>query len=164
MIKVIVAILAGYLLDYLTHYKKTEIHDSYHEEHEENESLLICAIKRTLQISLWMFIITILMELLLDTIGYETIQKYMLNSNVSILISTIIGIIPSCASSITLTTLYMDGIIGIGELSAGLLINSGVGLAVLFQTNKNKMKNNLGILFYLFIVSIIAGVLIKCIA
>ena len=56
------------------------------------------------------------------------------------------------------------GIIGIGELSAGLLINSGVGLAVLFQTNKNKMKNNLGILFYLFIVSIIAGVLIKCIA
>ncbi len=164
LIKVIVAILAGYLLDYLTHYKKTEIHDSYHEEHEENESLLTSAIKRTLQISLWMFIITILMELLLDTIGYETIQKYMLNSNVSILISTIIGIIPSCASSITLTTLYMDGIIGIGELSAGLLINSGVGLAVLFQTNKNKMKNNLGILFYLFIVSIIAGVLIKCIA
>ncbi len=162
-IKVIVAILAGYLLDYFTHFKKTELHDDYHHEHEEESSLLLCVIKRTLEISIWMFVITVLMESLLDTIGYETIRSFMLHSNVSVLISSLIGIIPSCASSITLTTLYIDGIIGIGELAAGLLVNSGVGLAVLFQVNKNKMKNNFCILFYIFIVSIIAGMLMNLI-
>ncbi len=160
-IKVVVAIIAGYLLDYFTHYQKTEIHDDYHHEHEESSSLLISTIKRTLQISIWMFIITVLMECLLDTIGYDAIRTFMLHSNVSVLISSLIGIIPSCASSITLTTLYIDGIIGIGELSAGLLVNSGVGLAVLFQVNKNKMRNNFYILFYIFIVSIIAGMIIN---
>ncbi len=162
-IKVIVAIFAGYLLDYFTHFKKTELHDDYHHEHEEESSLLLCVIKRTLEISIWMFVITVLMESLLDTIGYETIRAFMLHSNVSVLISSLIGIIPSCASSITLTTLYIDGIIGIGELAAGLLVNSGVGLAVLFQVNKNKMRNNFGILFYIFIVSIIAGMLMNLI-
>ena len=108
-----------------------------------------------------MFIITVLMECLLDTIGYDAIRTFMLHSNVSVLISSLIGIIPSCASSITLTTLYIDGIIGIGELSAGLLVNSGVGLAILFQVNKNKMKNNFSILFYIFIVSIISGMIIN---
>lgn len=162
-IKVIVAILAGYLLDYFTHFKKTELHDDYHHEHAEESSILLCVIKRTLEISIWMFVITVLMESLLDTIGYETIRSFMLHSNVSVLISSLIGIIPSCASSITLTTLYIDGIIGIGELAAGLLVNSGVGLAILFQVNKNKIRNNFGILFYIFIVSIIAGMLMNLI-
>ena len=162
-IKVVVALIAGYLIDYFTHYTKAEIHDDYHHNHdEEGSSLLLCALKRTLLIGIWMFVITVCMELLLDSIGYDKIQAFMLNNQFSsIIISTLIGVIPSCASSITLTTLYIDKIIGIGELAAGLLVNSGVGLAVLFQVNKHKMKNNILILLYIFVVAIISGLIIN---
>ena len=49
-----------------------------------------------------------------------------------------------------------------GTLIGGLLVNSGVGLFVLFKVNKN-YKDNLGILFILYIVGAISGILIDII-
>ena len=51
------------------------------------------------------------------------------------IIAALVGLIPNCASSVVITQLYLDQIIGAGAMMAGLLVNAGVGLLVLFRNN-----------------------------
>ena len=74
------------------------------------------------------------------------------------MVAAIIGLIPSCSSSVLLTQLYLNDVLAIGPLMAGLFANAGVGLLVLFRLNKNK-KENLSILLLLYGVSVICGLL-----
>ena len=71
-----------------------------------------------------------------------------------------IGLIPNCSSSILLTELYLKDIINYGSLISGLLINSGIGILILFKYNKN-IKENLNIVLLLYIISVIAGLFIN---
>ena len=82
---------------------------------------------------------------------------------VGTLISALIGIIPNCASSIILTELFLGKIITMGQMIAGLLVNSGIGILVLFKVNKN-VKENLKILGILYIIGITSGILLDLIA
>lgn len=43
---------------------------------------------------------------------------------------------------------------------AGLLVNAGVGLVVLFKTNK-KIKENIAIICLLYIVGVISGIVLE---
>ena len=56
-------------------------------------------------------------------------------------IAALVGLIPNCASSVVITQLYLDQIIGAGAMMAGLLVNAGVGLLILFRLNKNRKEN-----------------------
>ncbi|MFR8351672.1 MAG: hypothetical protein ACLVB1_02265 [Blautia obeum] len=51
------------------------------------------------------------------------------------------GLIPNCASSVVITQLYLDHIIGAGAMMAGLLVNAGVGLLILFRLNRDRVQN-----------------------
>lgn len=57
------------------------------------------------------------------------------------LIAALIGLVPNCAASVMITNLYVEGVMGIGPMMAGLLVNAGVGLLVLFRVNKDKWEN-----------------------
>ena len=72
----------------------------------------------------------------------------------------LIGLIPNCASSVLLTQLYLEGVLGGGSMIAGLLSGSGVGLLVLFRVNDN-LKENIKIMLILYGVGVIAGVIIE---
>ena len=52
--------------------------------------------------------------------------------------------------------------ITLGSLISGLLVNSGIGMLVLFKVNKNK-KENLSILGIMFLISIVSGIIIDLI-
>ena len=58
--------------------------------------------------------------------------------------------------------MYLENIISLGSLISGLLTGAGVGLAVLFKTN-NKLKENIGIIFLLYIIGVVSGILIELI-
>jgi hypothetical protein len=74
------------------------------------------------------------------------------------LIAALVGLIPNCASSVVITQLYLDEIISAGAMIAGLLVNAGVGLLVLFRLNRN-VKQNIGILSVLYITGVFWGIL-----
>ena len=73
-----------------------------------------------------------------------------------------VGLIPNCASSVVLTELFVSGVIGMGTLIGGLLVNSGLGVIVLFKVNKN-LKENIKIVSILYVIGVLAGIIIELI-
>ena len=75
------------------------------------------------------------------------------------MIAGLVGLIPNCASSVILTQLYLEGVMGLGVVMAGLFAGTGVGLVVLFRMNDNK-KENAKILLLLYATGVAAGIAI----
>ena len=71
-------------------------------------------------------------------------------------VTAAIGLIPNCASSVVITTTFVQGGISFGALLAGLIPNAGVGLAVLFRNTK-KIKRNIIILISLYALGAVCG-------
>ena len=93
--------------------------------------------------------------------GEDTISKIFLkDSFFSPFVASLIGLIPNCASSVAITTVYLSGAITFGSAMAGLLTNSGVALMVLFKINHN-IKDNMKILLLIYGIGVISGIIIN---
>ena len=163
-IKVIVGILFGYIIDFIYHKKldyQNEIHDMCHDDSCGCEKgILHSSIHHTLNIVIFLFITTLVINILIYFIGEENISNFIKNSNsLTYFISSLIGLIPNCASSVIITELYLSNMISLGTLLSGLLTGSGVGILILFKTNKN-IKENICILLIIYFIGVIIGYLI----
>lgn len=168
LIKVIIGMIIGIVIDILDSKFKhsnesSTIHTICENEncHCEEDGVVKSSIKHTIQIFVYIFIISFVINTLIYIIGEEKIANLILNTPIlGTLISSILGMLPNCASSIILTELYLENIITLGPMIAGLLVNSGLGILVLFKVNKNK-KENFKILGILYLVGITAGITIN---
>ena len=96
----------------------------------------------------------------MEYLGEDFIKKLFLkDSLLSPFISSLVGLIPNCASSVVLTELYLSGVISLSSVIAGLLTGSGVALLVLFRGNKN-LKENIFILALIYLIGSISGLII----
>lgn len=169
-IKVVIALVVGMVVDLIFRKKvdeetKEEIHKLCDEEHChcEEHGVIRSSIKHTLQIFIYILIISLILNLIIHFIGEETIAKLVLNVPVlGPIISSLVGLIPNCASSVILTQVYLENIISIGSMIAGLLVNSGIGILILFRVNKSK-KENFTILGILYLVGVISGIILDLI-
>ena len=170
-IKVIIGVIIGILIDLVPSilnrvkkepYGQEEIHKICEHEHCncEEQGVVKSSIKHTLQIFVYLFIICLIINVVIYVIGEESISNLAVNVPfIGSIITAAIGIIPNCASSVILTELYIERIITIGSMIAGLLVNAGVGLLVLFKVNKNT-KDNFEILGILYVVGVISGIIL----
>lgn len=183
-IKLIVGMIAGILIDFVTHIVKSKIVKNKKddkeniEENEEDEIGHICeedhchcdesgilksAIHHTLNILLFIVIVTFIINIVVHFVGEDTIAGWILNKPViGPAIASLIGLIPNCAASVIITNMYLENVISLGSMISGLLTGAGVGLAVLFKTN-NKIKENIGIVVLLYLVGVIIGILFNII-
>lgn len=169
-IKLIIGMMSGMTIDIVlkkkdNHENKENIHQICEDDHChcEEEGILKSSIHHTLHIFMYIVMITFILNIIIYFVGEESIAHLILNVPVvGPIIASIVGLIPNCASSVILTTLYLDNIITIGSMIAGLLANSGIGLLVLFKLNKNK-RENLKIVLALLVIGIISGVLVDVI-
>jgi len=164
IVKVIIGMAIGFLIDILGKKNKKEEIKGIHEicEHEHcncsHTGILKSSLKHTFQIYMYIFGISLILNAIIHSIGEDVIADFIINIPIiGVIISTLIGIIPNCASSVILTQLYLEQIITFGSMMAGLLVNSGIGILVLYRVNKN-IKENTNILLVLFIVGITSGV------
>ena len=166
-IKVVIAIAIGMIVDLIFRKKqneetKEEIHKLCDEEHChcEEHGIIRSSITHTLQIFVYILIISFVLNLIIYFVGKAAIAKLVLNVPVlGPVISSLVGLIPNCASSVILTQVYLENIISMGSMIAGLLVNSGIGILILFRVNKSK-KENFTILGILYLVGVISGIIL----
>lgn len=167
--KFIVALIVGMSIDLILRriYRKKAIEqESKIEEFCEREdchchhSVIKPALIHTLKVGGFILIVTLALNSTIHFVGEENIASLILNKPIlANIISALVGIVPNCASSIIVTELYASGILSSGAMLSGLLVNSGIALAVLFRTNRPR-KNTIIIVIILLIVSIISGIIV----
>lgn len=163
-----VAIIAGFAIDFILHRALSHDHeDDIHPLCEKQNcnchggSIISSAARHTLNICIFILIITFLCGILVHFIGTDTISDVVFGTPIlGEVIAALIGIIPNCASSVIITQMYLDGLMPSGAMIAGLIMNSGVGLAVLFRMNSN-LKENLKVAGAVFVTAVIAGILVS---
>ena len=168
LIKIFFGIVYGLIIDKIINKKKKDKETNYElcdEEHCDcNHSILLSAIKHTLHITLFIFIITLIINTIFTLLGDNYLSKILLNNSIlSPFITSLIGLIPNCAASVILTELYLNSTISLGALIGGLLTSSGSSLLVLIKNNKNK-KENLSIILLLYTLGVLSGIIIELIS
>ncbi len=168
--KAAIGVASGLIVDFCIrvmrmHSTKKHIHDLCEREHcsceDEGEGILIPALKHTLHILLFIFVISFFITLVVEGLGEDVIASLLEGKPViGVLLSGIVGLIPNCAASIAITELYLRGILSTGQMMAGLLVGAGVGLLVLFRTN-NHLKDNLKITGILYLIGVSWGLLFE---
>lgn len=171
-IKLVIGMIAGTIIDLMiriiTKNKRKEDNEIGHiceEEHChcDEKGVFKSSLKHTLNIFLFIIVITFAINTIVYFVGEETIASWILNKTIiGPIITSLVGLIPNCASSVIITNMYLENVISLGSMIAGLLTGAGVGLAVLFKTNNNA-KENIGIVILLYTIGAISGIIIDLI-
>lgn len=166
LIKVGIAMAAGILVDIAAKlFGKKKEQEPFKELCAdcdcEHHGILHSALHHTLHIIIIILIVNILLGCVMEFAGEQTVEKLMMtNSWAQPVIAAFVGFIPNCAASAVLTKLYISGVVSFGALIAGLCTGAGVGLMVLFRTNKN-YKQNFAIMGILYAVAVASGLIIQ---
>ncbi|MEG0313919.1 MAG: putative manganese transporter [Erysipelotrichaceae bacterium] len=163
IIKILIGCSIGLLIDKFINTKiKIENNIILHEE-SKHENILLAAVKRTIKIFIFIFIINLLLSTAIMLIGEDNLAKILMNNTMfQPILAALVGIIPNCAASILLAQLFINETINFGSLVAGLCSGAGLGLVVLFKENKD-YKQNIKILLSLLTISSIIGIIITLI-
>lgn len=167
-VKAVIGIITGLLADFLLcsrkGYEKEELRIEHLCDHQHchcgEGKIVKSALSHTLQIFVFILVITFALNLTISFVGEEQMAAVISNKPVlGPVISGLIGLIPNCASSVVLTQLYLDQVLSAGATIAGLLSGSGVGLLVLYRVNDD-IKENVKITILLYAVGVVFGILI----
>ena len=165
-IKIVIGMIAGICIDFIFQKKNNEYKDEISEicDHEHchcEEGIVKSALKHTTSITLFIFVIGLVLDTLINLVGEENISNLILNRPIlGPVIASIVGLIPNCAASVIIAELYIARMITDGTMIAGLLVSAGVGLLVLFRMNKN-VKENLKIVALLYSIGVICGIILE---
>lgn len=160
--KVIIGMAAGFAVDFVFRKQEKNMQIEHlceqHNCHCE-EGIWKSALHHTIEIFVYILIISLALNLVIALIGEEVLANLILNRPVlGELIAGLVGLIPNCAASVTITQLYLKGVLSAGAMLAGLLVGSGVGILVLVRVNDNR-KENLRIIGLVYVIGVAAGIL-----
>lgn len=137
-----------------------EHHDDVEHTHSHGhgwKGILLSATKHTVQVTLFIFAITIVLNIVLETVGEEVLARLLGdNPAFSVFATALVGLIPNCAASVVIAQLYVEGVLGAGAMLAGLLVSAGVGLLVLVRANR-PWRQNAAIIALLYVIGVFWG-------
>lgn len=175
-IKVAVALLVGVTINAVMHLfhrpdPKPHVDELCAHSHcgcTEHRGIVVPALIHTCEIFVFILIISGIFEYLVYLVGEESLRQCFLHVPfVGEMIAGLIGFIPNCAISVIGAELYVKGGMSAGALMASSFTGCGVGLAVLFRTNRNWVQNLslLGVIYVLGVVfGYLAGFLLPAVA
>ena len=140
-----------------------ELHDHEHTHHCCADNIFIDAIKHTLKIALFIFIVNVVINTIIISTSFDLSSINDINKFAQPFITSLIGLIPNCVASVVLVEVYMAGGMTFGALLAGLCTGAGIGILVLFKRNKKEWPINLLILGTVYILGVLLGLVINLI-
>lgn len=172
-IKLCIAVAVGFLVDAVTRLcvkkrvqeeQEPQIEAFCEREHCDcHDHFALSALKHTLSVTIFILIVTFALNLVIHGIGEDKLASFILDRPViGNLLAALVGLIPNCASSVVLTELYLGNILSLGALLSGLLVNAGIGIAILFRNNR-PVRDSFRILGILWTVGAVSGILIDLI-
>lgn len=165
--KVLVGIIIGFIVDLIYRKKlnnnnKEEIKELCDHDHCgcNHDGIVLSSIKHTLKIGFFILIVNLLINLIIFKVGEDNLSNLLHHKNIlTYFVACLIGLIPNCAGSVVITEVYLAKFISVGTMIGGLLTGSGLGILLLFKTNKN-LKENISILSIIYFVGVIVGMLV----
>ena len=161
-VKLVVAVLCGFAADLVLCRRGTDRSVSHFCEEEHchcHEGVLRSALHHTLHVFFFVLTVNVLLGGALELVGEQGLAALMQGAPLlSVLIAALVGLVPNCAASVALATLYAKGILSAGAMLAGLLAGAGAGLLVLFRTNR-PLRQNLFFVLALLAVGVSVGAL-----
>ncbi|MCD8373017.1 MAG: arsenic efflux protein [Clostridia bacterium] len=175
-VKLVVAVAVGYGANLILPKEKVAVtplngseFDTYScgREHEGKSDLHVYFIDpliHSLKIAFYILIINLIFGCIIQAVGEEQISQLIIGGMYfQPFISAAVGLIPNCAASVIITETYINGYMTFGSCVAGLCANAGLGFVVLFK-NKAKLKRNIILFVSIYLISVVVGVVINCIA
>ncbi len=150
-----------------------EDHD--HEEHAVREKRRGAAeifdkyfkhpVIHTITITLFVFFVNFALgTVIFSAGGDEVFADFMAKGTyIQPIFAVLVGLIPNCAASVMITEMFAGGSLTLGAAVAGLTVNAGFGIAVLFKDNKN-LKENIAVTGALVAIALAAGYAVTGIA
>lgn len=170
-IKLIIGFLLGYMVDLFIQKREEAQHNHddesshhigcchHHIEDDESKikSHLVHPLLHSLKIFIYVFIVNIIFGAIIEAVGEDKIISFLSkNEYLSLLFSTLIGLIPNCSSSVIVTELFLLDGIPFAALVSGLCVNSGLGIVYLSKNKKN-IKDVIICVSILLIASLVVG-------
>ena len=164
-IKVVYGVIAGFVVDFLFRSLNIrKIGEGIHgicsaENCECEKGIFLSSLKHTLSIGLLILLISVALNLFLEMVGTQNLESLVFNQPViGEVLAGLIGLIPNCAASVALTTMYLDGFMSAGAMMAGLMVGAGVGILVLARSNRSR-RESAKIILILYAAGVIGGLL-----
>ena len=135
-------------------------------EHEEGRpfvTYVLYPVLHALKVVLLIFLFNVVLTAIINVVGQENFLAFMQNNVLfqPFLVSAV-GLIPNCASSVVITTAYLEGGITFGSCVAGLCANAGLGFVVLLKNTK-RWKRNVLLIVFCYVVAVVVGLLCNAI-
>lgn len=164
-IKLVIAVLVGFAADILfkSRRRTLEVEELCDEEncHCGERGIFLSSLIHTVQIFAFIFVINLILTAAFELIGEENIAIAISSVPVlDVILSSLVGLIPNCAASVLIATLWTKGMISGGAMIAGLLTGAGAGLLVLFRANK-RIKENLALTAIILLSGLIFGCILN---
>lgn len=167
LVKVILAVIAGYTVDFLWQrekqhqsFAKKNIEHECHIQESSTKELLWESFKRTLGVWAALFVVSIVLTFVMEKVPKETIQRFLLSGTFQPFLAALLGFIPNCAVSVVLVELYLSDLISFGAVVAGLSSAAGLGILALLRGRRG-VKTYAAILGACYIAASLAGTLIQ---
>ena len=115
----------------------------------------------TVQVTGFILLVTFLFGLLIEVMGEDALAQLLGSHPVrATFLAALVGLIPNCGASVAITELYLDGVLAVGPMVAGLLVSGGVGLLVLFRTNRD-VRQNVAVTAFIYAVGVVVGLAVS---
>ena len=162
-IKIVIAIVSGFMVNLLIKEKRNRIKgcgiNCDCPKCRRNKNILTHNLIYTARVTAFLIITVFIINFGVSKLGEEGFHL-MLGKNTYLqpVFASLIGMIPSCLSSVVLAEAFIKGAIGIGPLVAGLCANTGYGVLIVMK--ELSLKKAVKIIILIQGISITVGELI----
>ncbi|MGN0854255.1 MAG: putative manganese transporter [Kiritimatiellia bacterium] len=165
LLKIAAGIIVGFSVDAILRFvrhlrRKVSVHELCAHSHchcMHHKGIFVPALIHTAEIFLFIVLVSGAIELCMHCFGEDSLNALQLNRPfLGELAAGLVGLIPNCAVSVAGAELYCKGAMSAGALMASSFTGSGLGLLVLFRTNRN-WRENLTILLTVYLTGVVLG-------
>lgn len=163
-LKILIAVCAGFAVNTFMKERRNRITSSCGvgctcPKCAKSGNILIDNLIHTFKIMVFLILTVFVINLGVERLGEEAFTTLLgKNTFLQPIFASLIGMIPSCFSSVFLAEGYISNAIGFGALVAGLCANTGYGILIIFR--RMSIKSALKITLIIQAVSILVGEII----